>query len=186
MLRYKPWVNEHSNALGSYADNTNGWVDAWKNFLISDLGRSKVPSWLEFLEKAETFLKQNDFDNQEMDREEDNESVDVDQEDWMINQNRDELLRPPVDNNSDTDSLTYWAQDRSFYSARELSEMGSWLNDLKQQSDPNEAVIVGNIDSSNLNENQSIAFNLVKNHLEQNPNEQLLLRMEGPGGLFTL
>lgn len=136
------------------------------------------------MEKAETFLKENDFDNQEMDREEDLDVENNDQEDWMINQNRDEVQVEPVDNNSDVDSLTYWAEDRKFYSARELAEMGQWLNTLKQQSDPNEAVIVTNVDSSNLNENQEIAYNLVKNHFEVNTNKQLLFRMEGPGGLF--
>ena len=184
LLRYKPWVNCHSDALGVFPDSTKGWVDAWTDFLRSDLGKSKVPSWQSLLSKAETFLNDNEFDNEEMDREEDADTEQIDQEDWMINQNRAEIQLPPVDSNSELDSLNYWAQDRKFYTDQELSEMSSWLDNEKKNSNPNQLIINNNFNSSTLNTNQLIAFNIVKDHLEQNKNEQLLLRMEGPGGWF--
>lgn len=190
LLRYKPWANRHEDALGSFADNTIGWVQAWAEFCSSDLGKTKLPTWLNSLESADIFLADNEIQNEEMDRELDDELSRLtsreDQEDWMINQNRTETLprAEPINNNNDDDSLNYWAQDRKFYSSDELEEMSTWLDRMRRESDPNEIANLSNIDPATLNENQFIAYDLVKRHLEQNTNKQLLLRMEGPGGKY--
>lgn len=178
LLRYKPWENDALDALEGISDCNDSWISGWNNFCKSSLGKEKIPSWNKSLDA------QNRIDEDQLSEGSDSEDEEIEdltnQEDWMrvacgkLVSNIDNELSPEIAN--------YWAQDRAFYSSDELCEMANWLKNQKQNHTLYTR-LSSYVDPGTLNEEQLRAYSLVRNHwLVSDPNDQLLLRLEGTAG----
>ncbi len=89
-MRYKPWFDRQTHALGTFNDTEDGWVEAWRAFLLTDEGKIKVPAWQKIISDAQIFIDTCDDEVSDLGVEDDNAADEerVDQEEWMrIQQN---------------------------------------------------------------------------------------------------
>jgi hypothetical protein len=42
LLRFKSWFDRQTDALATFDDTAEGWVEAWRAFLLTDEGKAKV------------------------------------------------------------------------------------------------------------------------------------------------
>jgi hypothetical protein len=89
-LRYKPWFDRQTHALGTFNDTEDGWVEAWRALLLTDEGKAKIPAWQKIISDAQIFIDTCDDEVSDLGVENDNAADEerVDQEEWMrIEQN---------------------------------------------------------------------------------------------------
>ncbi len=128
LLRYKPWFDRQTDALGTFDDTAEGWVEAWRSFLLTDEGKAKVPAWQKIISDAQIFIDTCDEEVSDLGVENDNaEDEDrQEQEEWMrIQQN----IAGGVDVEADVseDSMNYWAGLRAQLSAEILATLDNWI-----------------------------------------------------------
>ncbi len=113
-MRYKPWFDRQTDALGTFDDTAEGWVEAWRSFLLTDEGKAKVPAWQKIISDAQVF-------------------IDTCDEEWMrIQQN----IAGGVDVEADVseDSMNYWAGLRAQLSAEILATLDDWIAEKRFRS----------------------------------------------------
>lgn len=204
LLRYKPWQTNFLSALDvGQVDNSNGWVESWKAFLATELGRLKgiffkyrlqyflslnlphlVPMSVTMIQNAETYLRENESDVEPLSidasiDEEPNEPNTIIQDDWMANQMPLDATSADYNLDNTEDGAEYWAQDREHYGSDVLQFISNWLRNTKRDSTSSEQVLdMGSlVDVNTLNEEPKLAYNItVHGH------GQRLLRLEGTAG----
>ncbi len=45
-----------TDAPGPFDDTTEGWVEAWRDFLLTNEGKAKVPAWQKIISDAQIFI----------------------------------------------------------------------------------------------------------------------------------
>lgn len=185
LLRYKPWVIKHENVLDSFADDEEGWIEAWHDFVLSEEGTRRIPSWHYLIARAQVDIElepageEDDDDGLLIDGERREETL---LEDWMDNQAPDtEEDGIYKDNSTDIDLITYWQEDKAFYDQQTLNIMNNWIPYHKSRLNVT-AIERPIIDITTLNQEQKVAYDLVYNHIMRKDSKQLLLRLEGTAG----
>ena len=203
LLRYKPFLDSFGNCLGEGfdVDEYDVWIDQWKIFLESSLGREKVPEWSLAIDNAQAYYLDTvdgaDTSEEELAPDIENRDPRLNiQDDYMRNMGVLPPLSPAgpvIDDGTeviDDDSIEYWSAGRRFFEndlqlAHLLQNFGlqNWLRTQKE--------LYGNIPQvrrqvleENLNAQQAKAYGIVKRHLESvnQTEEQLLMRVHGVGG----
>lgn len=120
LLRYKPWSTNFADCLGN--DNVEDeelWINAWKDFFASDLGRAKVPDWSIAMENLDEQLKNSSpnqgGDSSEDDLKENRDSRYNHQDQYMgtMPDAGNEIEQEEPDS-SPNGSIEYWSAGRKF------------------------------------------------------------------------
>ena len=194
LLRYKPWHTTHSTALATtdsngvaLLDDDEGWIKSWKQFIVSAAGKRAVPDSYHRTVEVHRRIESGDIEAEleEMDQEEYESDGDEGetQADWQENMNPRGKRGIGPDNNDAVDNGQYWQADRALFDREVILSMPMWMKTQKELLGE-EQEEYDHVDVSKLNENQLLAYNILKDHFENTPNEQLLLRLEGQGGII--
>ena len=89
----------------------------------------------------------------------------------------------PDDNATYTTEETF-EKERAKYSAKSLEEMPQWMSNAKKDDGDTE-MVYEQVDLNMLNSDQLLAYDIVRRNFAETPEKQLLLRVEGQGGLFN-
>ena len=171
LIKYKPWEGRVCNVWGSEHESPETFCLKWNSFLQSELGQSLVPNWARELMHAESYFSH----SQEQEVSEDNETDELQtREEWM------HLSEMYVSAEiSDTSDLDYWTIVHDDYSEEQVLSMPTWVDNAKLLAPDTCNMFTCNILS--LNENQRLAYDIVKNHVE-NRTKQLLMIVTGMAG----
>ena len=177
LLRYKPWKETQSDAWENENETDALFIAKWSEFLRTPYAANHVPDWVEKLENLDAYFVSEHSEEENQLSASDTCANSGTREEWMILSD----LRQPFDNHSLQNSNYNWCQDRSFYTCQQIGEMPSWIEQQKKTYIVQQNQIL--IDTATFNTKQSIAFNIVKMHYQQeNPKEPLLLIILGEGG----
>lgn len=81
LLRYKTWLNEPDNALDGKEPSEANWVSVWENYVVSDLGSEKIPTWVLSKYKAEPQVVEQDLEHDENEEDTDEDQIPTDIQD---------------------------------------------------------------------------------------------------------
>ena len=191
LLRYKSWRVKHEDALANdnndeqLADDEEGWILSWRIFLESPSGQLAIPHWHERYHEVNRRWDANDgIDLLEMDQGvSDEDSEPDDQNEWQKNMNPVQEKGIGPDDNATAATEETFEKDRAKYTVKSLEEMPQWISNAKK-NDGDTEMIYEQVDVTILNTDQRIAYDMVKRHFADTPEKQLLLRLEGQGGLL--
>ena len=193
LLRYKAWRNAHEDALApdandeQPADDEEGWIQSWRLFLESPSGQSSIPHWHQRYHEVNRRWDANDgIDLLEMDQgASDEDSEPDDQDEWQQNMNPVQEKGIGPDDNATFATEETFEKERAKYSAKSLEEMPQWMSNAKKEDGDTE-MVYEQVDVNMLNTDQRLAYDIVKRHFGETPEEQLLLRVDGQGGKLLL
>ena len=190
LLRYKPWIKKHENALINDINNDKeDWIQSWKHFQNSDDGQKMIPKWYELNQIAnQKWNVQNSYpiEMMEMDQDQLNCVDTEEQEDYMILANETaEFDKNQKENTNNSVNPLYFDEERKNFDTDLLAAMPKWMGTEKQKASTVERTFPP-VDISKLNIDQMLGYNIVKNHFDKTPKEQLLLRLQGQGGTLLI
>ena len=170
LLKYKPWKISCNAAWDNEIECDETFVEQWKIFLMSGIGQKLIPKWQRLLSNAISFFHDNnDLENETRDCEDDH----VD--DWMYIARR---MPPPDSVSFCTDHIDSM---RSTYSTAQLQTMPFWLENIKSSA-MERSNRSNSIDISKFNRKQSIAYNMILRHYQNNYVHPISLIITGQGG----
>lgn len=172
LLRYKPWLLSQNNAWND--------VTFWEQFLQTPYAQANVPDWFDKLQ--DVIQTQEQPSNQHA-----IESNNNSREEWMIISN----LNAPFENYEEQSTSAHnWQEVRTHYTEQQIGEMTTWINTQKLQSN----IINDNyvdVDINTFSEMQLLAYNIVKNHFENNaadkePLFHIIIGVAGTGKSYLI
>ena len=192
LLRYKSWRVGHDNALAiddnneQLAEDEDGWIESWRLFLETPSGQSAIPDWHQRYHEVNRRWDVNDgIDLLEMDQGgSDVDSEPDEQEEWQLNMNPVQEKGIGPDDNATYATEETFEKERAKYSAKSLEEMPQWMSNAKKDDGDTE-MVYEQVDLNMLNSDQLLAYDIVRRNFAETPEKQLLLRVEGQGGLFN-
>ena len=142
-------------ALNNFEQNDETFITSWKQYLSCEQSKQLVPNWKTKMEDDNDYLvAEDDCETPECDEE---------KEEWMLmgelnfqieNEHAQSLIVPEE----------YWSDQRKKYSLKQIGEMPSWISQMKKRANSNWCGSTRVIDLTTLNELQSLAFKIVKDH----------------------
>jgi len=198
LLRYKPWTVNFECCLGSdNIEDTTMWINAWKLFLESPAGQSKVPDYSSELDNASAHYLQRvddpDSSDEELAPDVENRDPRMNVQDpYMRNMGCLPELSPEtrvdMDNQGGPDELEHWLAGRSYFESDpnlapllENNSLRQWLEQMKDQYG-DQLPIRRRVFEASLNEKQRLAYGVVQRFSQGHTVDQLFMRVAGVGG----
>ena len=198
LLRYKVWQVNYANCLGNdNIEDTTLWIDAWKLFLESPIGQSKVPDFSKELDNATAHYLQRVDDSDSSDEElaPDGENRDPRmnvQDPYMRNMACLPRLSPErpcnMDVQGEPDEIEHWSAGRSYFESDprlaqflDNNSLKNWLQHMKDQY-VDQLPLRRRVFEESLNSKQSLAYGIVHRFSQGITVRQLFMRVAGVGG----
>ena len=177
LLKYKVWSSSPNSAWNCLEDTDENYISCWHDFVRSDEGKI-IPNYATELENIEaSCCYQVEVDS------EDECDINVEErEEWMyisdMMRNHDDEPNVPFQND-----IEFWREQCSEHDQTSVLEMPTWLN-LQKNTFQIETGSISNDDANVklLNTEQKTAFELVRSHMKNNDQSQLLLLVVGKAG----
>ena len=163
-------------AWNNFEQNDDTYITSWKQYLSCEQSKQLLPNWKTKMEDVNGYLvAEDDCETPEFDEE---------KEEWMLmaelnfeieNEHAQSLIFPEK----------YWSNQKTKYSLiKQIGEMPSWISQMKKRANSNWSVSTRVIDLTTLNEVQSLAFKMVKDHFTHTNllRKPLLLLVKGIAG----
>lgn len=163
-------------AWNNFEQNDDTYITSWKQYLSCEQSKQLLPNWKTKMEDVNGYLvAEDDCETPEFDEE---------KEEWMLmaelnfeieNEHAQSLIFPEK----------YWSNQKTKYSLiKQIGEMPSWISQMKKRANSNWSVSTRVIDLTTLNELQSLAFKMVKDHFTHTNllRKPLLLLVKGIAG----
>ena len=182
LLRYKPWKNAEHDAWGNQNATNELYTSNWEEFLRTEYAQNHVPNWLQ---KFQAIQALNEGQCTENDSTPCSLEVNTtEREEWMI---LSDLHEPFSNHNSSniSDNDEYWQMCHEKYTAEQIDEMPTWIDNCKKDFDSNNNHNnLPHIDTDTFSSMQYKAYNIIQNHSENRNGSaaQLLLIVVGVGG----
>ena len=176
LLKFKPWINNPADAWDNADEETDLLINYWQNFLNSNNGKAKVPTWDRELGNLEHY-----YSNQAL-NETNLEISTFDKEEWMY---LSELKTSSKENKNFQDSnlLMEMGFHGSEYTPEQKKGMVFWIENSKISNGSQNTVNSTSIfDINTCNSAQLPAYSLVKPHHENNVTHPLRMIISGQGG----
>ena len=176
LLKYKPWQNTPDNVWDNGEQSDETFKTCWMNFLCSDAGKELVPDWEIKLRTLKASVRL-DYDNSVLNVPQAQEE----KEEWML---MSELNIRDINNDIQCVSVpdSYWHSINKMFNESELNSVASWLSNQKSINDPQWHMEPRMVDVSSFSDNQSIAYNLVRKHVQTENKDPLHLLITGIAG----
>ena len=162
LLRYNPWTGSQNSAWGCDNPSDETFIDAWRDFLQTPYAERNVPDWLHQLENV--------ISNQEEQFHYSPDDTQNTQEEWMVLAG----LNSANDAQSFDSYNCNWHEDRNHYAQRQIDEMPQWIKCRRDEESLHPTQQQYDIDISNLNVKQRLAYDLVISHFNSNSDKDPL------------
>lgn len=176
LLRYKPWQHSVDNAWGDKEGSDCVYIDNWHSFLKTPNAKQFVPNWLQQINSISEYV------SQIIDKDDFTETDTGEREEWMIladlKFNENSEAEQPCDSQTNINI----AEDRSLYTAEQIGDMPHWIDQQKKTVLQETNVSPVSVEIDKMNYNQTVAFNIIKDHFLVSNNDQLFMIITGLGG----
>lgn len=150
LLSYKPWQHSVDNAWGDKEGSDSCYIDNWHSFLQTPNAKQFVPNRLQQINSISEYV------SQITDKDDFTETDTGEREEWMIladlKFNGNSETEQPCDGQIDINI----AEDRSFYTTKQIGDMPHWINQQKKNAVLQETNVTSvAIEIDKMNHNQS-------------------------------
>ena len=157
LIKYKPWQSHFSNAWNDLPDSDETYIAVYHEFIKSDIAALHLPQLEGELQLIEEYLQNSTADEYELDE----SQTENEQEEWMLLSQ----LNPVFHDSLDSTDNVNWHTAITTVTSVQIRDSANWINasrkDSTTQTYQHNCI---QIDSSTLNEEQKLAYDIVTKH----------------------